>query len=149
LSNTPPLYTPPLYNVNASRDPDQRAYMEELEARGECLFCPDFLLNDTSQTVVRETPGWIVIRNRFPYSGTSEHLLLVPRPHVTRISDLDEATQAGFWQTLNQVIDELGITTYSIGARNGDPELTRATVAHAHVHVLVPDGSTPLRMRLG
>lgn len=131
------------------RTAEQLADMEELEARGLCLFCPDGLAEHGRQRVLWETSHWSITPNEFPYKGTALHLLLVPRQHVGDILDLDEAARADFWTALGWVRDRYELTYYGLGVRNGDCRYTGATIAHLHAHVVVapPDPEAVVRMR--
>ena len=102
------------------RSAEQLADMEQLEARGLCLFCPDGLAQHGRQCVLRETSHWSITPNEFPYPGTALHLLLVPHQHVGDILDLDEAARADFWTALGWVRDRYELTYYGLGVRNGD-----------------------------
>ncbi|MEI4272646.1 HIT family protein [Klenkia sp. LSe6-5] len=135
-----------LYCPANARMPEQVARMADLEARGVCLFCADAGSEVGGGDLVAETEHWRAVRNDFPYRGAAEHLLLVPRTHVTDVLDLDDAARAELWDVLRTV---RGGSTgpYGLGMRNGPCEGTGGTIAHVHLHVLVPDGEQPLRMR--
>jgi diadenosine tetraphosphate (Ap4A) HIT family hydrolase len=135
-----------LYCPANARTPEQVARMADLEARGVCLFCADAGSEAGGGQVVTETAHWRALHNDFPYAGAAEHLLLVPRAHVTDVLDLDDDARADLWTILRSVRgDTRG--PYGLGMRNGPCEGTGGTIAHAHLHVLVPDGERPLRMR--
>jgi diadenosine tetraphosphate (Ap4A) HIT family hydrolase len=133
------------------RTADQLADMEQLEARGLCLFCPDGLAEHGRQRVLWQTSHWSITPNEFPYQGTALHLLLVPRQHVGDLLDLDEAGRADFWTALGWVRDRYELTYYGLGVRNGDCRYSGATIRHVHAHVLVGDPDAepevPVRMR--
>ncbi|SCX59738.1 Diadenosine tetraphosphate (Ap4A) hydrolase [Klenkia marina] len=120
--------------------------MADLEARGVCLFCADAGSEVGGGDLVAETEHWRAVGNDFPYRGAAEHVLLVPRAHVTDVLDLGDVARAELWDVLRTV---RGGSTgpYGLGMRNGPCEGTGGTIAHVHLHVLVPDGEQPLRMR--
>src|SRR5689334_18893361 len=66
-----------LYDVDAGRSDQQRAYMEELEAKGICIFCPEHVAEYQGQPVEFSGEHWYVTRNDFPYEGTVAHYLIV------------------------------------------------------------------------
>ncbi|SDP40917.1 HIT domain-containing protein [Klenkia soli] len=135
-----------LYCPANARTAEQVARMADLGARGVCLFCADAGSEAGGGQVVTETVHWRALHNDFPYAGAAQHLLLVPRAHVTDVLDLDDEARADLWTILRTVRgDTRG--PYGLGMRNGPCEGTGGTIAHAHLHVLVPDGERPLRMR--
>jgi ATP adenylyltransferase len=142
-----------LYCLQNARGPEQQARMRELEAAGVCLFCPDGLAAYGSQDrPVAETAAWLAVDNDFPYAGARRHLLLIPRAHVVDLGELDVDARADFWTVLDGVRAATGAEDYGVGIRSGDCAATGGTIAHLHVHFLVPDSeagdeSQPLRMR--
>jgi diadenosine tetraphosphate (Ap4A) HIT family hydrolase len=132
-----------LYCLGNARGEQQRREMEDLDARGVCLFCPDELVADPGQPIVVATEHWNVTPNEFPYAGTRTHLLLVPREHVTDLLDLSSEAQVDFWVALAEVRRRYDLAFYGLGARNGDCRFTGGTIAHVHVHVVVGDVDAP------
>jgi ATP adenylyltransferase len=132
-----------LYHLGNSRSDAQRRDMEDLEARGVCLFCPEHLASDPDQRIVLSTRHWNVTPNEFPYAGTRVHLLLVPKVHATDLLDLPAEALADFWTALADVRRHYGLDYYGLGARNGDFRCTGGTIAHVHVHVIVGDVDDP------
>ncbi len=66
----------------ARRNPEYLQLLKEAERSGRCPFCPP------SETVLDCFGGWVTIASRFPYEGTSVHLLLVPERHVAELDEL-------------------------------------------------------------
>ena len=52
--------------------------MEELEAAGVCIFCPEHVGAYQREPVEHSGEHWYVKRNDFPYAGTRAHYLIVP-----------------------------------------------------------------------
>jgi ATP adenylyltransferase len=140
-----------LYCMENYRTAEQLATMQELEAAGLCLFCPDGLQQQPRQRILWETAHWTVTPNEFPYKGTALHLLVVPHEHATDLLDLSSASQLDFWNALAMIRERFDLNYYGLGVRNGDCQFTGATIAHVHAHVIVGDtGSAdevPVRMR--
>jgi diadenosine tetraphosphate (Ap4A) HIT family hydrolase len=138
-----------LYYLGNARSEEQRAYMRELEADGVCLFCPEQMAADPDQEILHRTAHWTVTPNRFPYAGTTLHLMLVPDEHATDLLDLSGAAQQDFWTALRWVRDRYDLTYYGLGARNGECRHTGGTIAHVHVHVIVGDPAAgPVRFKV-
>jgi ATP adenylyltransferase len=138
-----------LYHLDNSRGDQQTAYMRRLAADGICIFCPEHLVADPEQEIIHRTECWIVTPNKFPYTGTKLHLMLVPDEHVTDLLDLSPAAQQDFWTALGWIRERYGLTYYGLGARNGDCRYTGGTIAHVHVHVIVGDPDQgPVRFKV-
>jgi ATP adenylyltransferase len=138
-----------LYYLDHARFPEQRAKMEELEAAGICMFCPQHLTAPDEQPVLQELEHWIITPNRFPYLDTELHLLLVPREHVTDMADLSEAAQLGFFQTLAWIRQKYELRHYGLAIRNGDCARTGGTIRHLHAHLVVGQaGGEPVKFKL-
>lgn len=143
-----------LYCFENARTPEQLAEMERLERLGICLFCPEAVTTLHSQPIHWEGEHWTVISNAFPYNGTSLHLLLVPKVHVSDMIDLPSEAQQEFWTALSEIRQIYGLTHYGLGVRSGDCRYTGATIRHVHAHLLVGAESVdaegqfaPIRMR--
>ena len=139
-----------LYCLANVRTAEQRSRMVALEDAGVCLFCPEGLGMYSATGPLFENASWLVVANDFPYAGTRQHLLLIPRAHVGDLLELDPAAREQFWDALAAARALGGASYYGLGVRNGDCAATGATIAHLHLHLLVPDpeaGDQPVRMR--
>ena len=77
-----------LYHLPAARGEEQRRYMEELEAAGICVFCPEHFAAYHREPVELSGEHWYVTRNDYPYAGTRAHYLIVPHLHVRAFEEL-------------------------------------------------------------
>lgn len=139
-----------LYYPKNYRTQEQLAQMNELEAAGICLFCPEHLPN--YRPVLHRTAHWSLVANQYPYRGARLHFLLLPDEHVTDIVDLTAAAQADFFVALRWARDEHDMQFYGLAARNGDCAFTGGTIRHVHLHMLQgsPDEAefVPVRVKL-
>lgn len=132
-----------LYELDNARTPDQWNEMSALERDGICVFCP----NGTEP--LHRVDEWAVRHNRYPYRGAQLHLLLAPDEHVCRIDALPVSARAGMWSAVSWVETEYNAYVYGLGIRNGHPAWTGATVAHLHVHMIVPKLYRAVRFTIG
>lgn len=142
-----------LYYLGNARSDVQRQEMVALEAAGLCIFCPSSYTRSSQRQkllehehgsswmkeVVLETETWVVLRNEYPYPGALHHLMLVPKEHVTRQTDLSADAKAGYWEILDLLVAHLGSDYFVLGSRNGDLRFTGGTIAHLHIQVIVGD----------
>ena len=136
----------PLYHLPAARSEDQRAYMQDLEERRICVFC----LEHQRAEVALEGDHFYVTRNLFPYRGTKEHWLIVPRTHVRAFDELPDEAGAELWAMKRWLKDRLAPAATATVERSGDMRLNGGSVAHLHTHfvALGSDPQTTVRFRV-
>ena len=120
-----------LYHLPAARNDDQRAYMEDLETRGICVFC----LEHRRAEVALEGEHFYVTRNIFPYRGTREHWLIVPRAHVRAFDELPDEAGAELWALKRRLKGDASAT--ATVERSGDMRYNGGSVAHLHIHFVI------------
>lgn len=126
-----------LYFLGNSRSEMQTAEMKRLERENICAFCWEGL-RTTGQWAEIVSAHWAATENRYPYERAARHFLLLPYAHVTDMRDLTIAARADFFTILDATTRRFGIADYEIKIRCGDPQVTGATVAHLHVHLIEP-----------
>jgi ATP adenylyltransferase len=139
-----------LYHVAAGRGPEQRRHMEDLEAAGICVFCPEHFAAYHREPIEMEGSHWYVTKNDYPYEGTSAHYLVVPHDHVVSFDELPDEAGAELWalkRALKAKLEPLAVATVE---RSGDMRYNGGSVAHLHVHVvaLEPVPSRTVRFRV-
>jgi len=125
--------------------PWRLAYVTEAGAdRAGCIFCPAPGRLEADDLVVYEGRQFFVILNKFPYN--SGHVMVVPRRHVGRLSDLEPAEVVelgelaqGCERALAEAYAPHG---FNMGLNLGKPA-GAGVLGHLHLHV-VPrwDGDT-------
>ena len=105
-----------------------------------CPFC-DYLAQDPSHDrenflLVRSERAFVVL-NRYPYSNG--HLMVLPNQHASRLTDLDQATQAELMLLTTYCTDILKRSYHAHGFNVGI-NLGKAAGAgmelHLHIHVV-------------
>jgi diadenosine tetraphosphate (Ap4A) HIT family hydrolase len=134
-----------LYDFAAARTDEQRAKMEDLEARGECIFCPEH-----AGELLHRGEHWYVKHNDFPYAGTAAHLLIVPVRHVVAFDELPDEAGAELWAIKRMLKAQLAPLATATVERSGDMRLNGGSVAHLHTHFVALDDapSTTVRFRV-
>jgi ATP adenylyltransferase len=135
---------PPLYNLDAARDEAQRAYMEELEEAGICVFCPEHVARYHPKPVEQTGEHWYVTRNGYPYEGAAAHYLIVARRHVASFEELPDEAGAELWQIRRGLKGQLAPLAMATVERSGDMRFNGGSVAHLHVHLVALE-ETPAR----
>ena len=122
-----------LYHLPAARSDDQRAYMADLEQRVICVF---FLEHQRAE-IEHEGEHFYVTRNLWPYKGTKEHWLIVPRAHVRAFDELPDEAGAELWAIKRRL--KGGAEATATVERSGDMRYNGGSVAHLHIHFVVLD----------
>lgn len=131
-----------LYHIPAARTDEQRANMEDLEARGICIFCPEYITEDVSPITI-ETDHWMVKNNSFPYKNTKIHLLLIPKAHARTMPELSDAAQLDFFTALKHAETQYELDSYALVTRSGDMKKNAGSIEHIHTHIIVGDTENP------
>lgn len=136
-----------LYNLDAARSDEQRAYMQRLEQAGICIFCPEHIAEYQSAPVELSGRHWLVTENAFPYQGTTAHYLIIARSHVISFHELPDAAGAELWaikRELKQRFEPLAVATVE---RSGDIRYNGGSVAHLHTHFVALPGTPTTEVR--
>ena len=130
-----------LYHLEAARTEEQRRYMEELEAAGVCVFCPEHVAAHHREPVEHTGEHWYVTRNDYPYAGTTAHYLIVPHRHVVSFEELPDAAGAELWAIKRMLRERLAPAATATVERSGDMRFNGGSVAHLHTHFVALDPS--------
>jgi ATP adenylyltransferase len=137
-----------LYCLANARHEEQVQRMQALMNDNVCFFCPAGLaMFPSEEAPLAEAAHWLALKNDYPYRGARFHALLVPRAHVRDLADLESDALVELKSVLREVKRLAAADAYGLGARNGPCESTGGTIAHLHLHFLVPEGDVSLRMR--
>ena len=134
-----------LYDLSAARTAEQLARMQDLEARGVCIFCPEH-----AGEILHRGEHWYVKVNDFPYEGTLAHYLIVPVRHVVAFDELPDEAGAELWAIKRMLKAQLAPLATATVERSGDMRLNGGSVAHLHTHFVALDDapSTTVRFRV-
>ena len=136
-----------LYNLEAARRADQRAYMEDLEAQGICVFCPEHVEHYHREPIEHTGAHWYLTRNDYPYEGSAAHYLIVSRRHVASFVELPDEAGAELWAIRRELARRLKPLALATVERSGDMRYNGGSVAHLHVHLVALDASPAATVR--
>jgi histidine triad (HIT) family protein len=100
---------------------------------GACIFC-EIVAGRSPAYIVHEDATTVAFLDLFPF--TRGHLLVIPKRHVDRLTDLPTAEYAPFLSALARVcqrMDRLS-THYNVALNQGS--LAGQIVFHLHFHVI-------------
>jgi histidine triad (HIT) family protein len=99
----------------------------------DCLFCR-IVAGKIPATIVYEDDDVMAINDVFPRAPF--HVLVVPKKHVEKLSELDDEVLGGqLLQAVRRVTRQGGVAeNFRLVVNNGD--VAGQTVPHLHLHVL-------------
>lgn len=116
---------------------EKRTYARYLKSvdPAKCIFCG---ILPPSDQIVRETKHFKILKNIFAYSiwdscGVREHLMIVPKRHVTSLKGLTKPEKVEYVD----LIQEYESKHYDIFSRS--PRSTIRSVGHVHTHCIKTD----------
>lgn len=128
-----------LYYLGNARSKEQYIEMVQLEKDGICIFCPEHVTKEGKKFIILSNDNWVLVKNDYPYPGTKYHYLMLPKDHVSMMTELEPSAQSDFWELLDQAVHMFTLTYWGLASRNGDPMYTGATIRHLHFHLIVAD----------
>lgn len=121
------------------RSEDQLQEYERIFDAGVCPFCLEYREEYTQGTRLHDGPHWWLFQNNWPYKNTRRHIMAVLREHGIYMEDVPSGSGDELFAQLAKIEKEDGYTLAAIEARYGFVILTGASVAHLHLHLLIPD----------
>lgn len=136
-----------LYDIAAARTDEQRRKMEELEAAGVCVFCPEHFAAHHREPVEIDGEHWYVTKNDYPYPGTAEHYLIVAHAHVSSFEQLPDEAGAELWALRRELKARVRTPSVATIERSGDMRYNGSSVSHLHVHFVALDTAPTATVR--
>ena len=122
-----------------SRKFSQYKKMVEDLLAGRCPFCQ---IDPDRNPLIRANDHWVAWHCNPSEANTALHLLVVPRRHVTSMSELrDDPEGLALLRIMRELEVEFDITSSGWLCRDGDATLSAGTIPHLHWHRMVPDGT--------
>jgi diadenosine tetraphosphate (Ap4A) HIT family hydrolase len=139
-----------LYDISAGRTAHQIQYMEQLEADGICIFCPEHVESHHREPIEHAGEYWYVTKNDYPYAGTAAHYLIVPHRHITSFDELPDEAGAELWAIKRMLKAQLAPLATATVERSGNMRLNGGSVAHLHAHfvALPAEPETTVRFKV-
>lgn len=101
--------------------------------RDRCPFCADGELFDKDM-LIWEGDFWVIMRNKFPYTGNDKHLLVTPKRHVILSSEITEREWWEFVYIHNFMREFFWENEYFSFTRETYFNESDRSVEHLHMH---------------
>lgn len=132
-------------NKQNARKGEYRRVIEEIDGIGKCPFCPNNFIYH-KEPILRRRGGWFLTKNSWPYKYTSHHLVIIGKKHKENLSDLTGKDFQDVLVLAKWAIKEYNIQGGALAMRFGNTNLTGASVAHIHFHILSPKRDKKTRL---
>ena len=121
--------------MTATRSTAEERQYQKLRKQDSGADCPFCTIQHGHEQFVTETDHFRIIRNRTPYSlwdshKVADHLMLVPKKHTDRLSELPKNAMAEDTEVLGKYEDQ----GYNIYARSPGSKIK--SVIHQHTHLI-------------
>lgn len=130
-----------LVNLENAREDQQRERMENSERLKVCIFCTEGLKEIHKLPILKENKTFLVTDNAFPYQGTLHHVLIIPKAHISNISELGVEEWCDMKEMIDWVIKDRKIDGGSLFIRFGDSSYNCGSLNHLHIHIIVGNAS--------
>lgn len=124
-------------NLKNTRSKGYAAVLRQIEKDNVCPFCTKHFLKYHTRPILKNGRHWILTENFNPYPGTTHHLLLVSKKHVTHFGDLSAAAHAELFAILLPELKKRKIKGGGLFMRFGDSEHNFSSVGHLHAQLVV------------
>lgn len=109
-------------------------YNEEKYSDDNCIFCK-IKIGEIPSKLIKENNYCIVFADLNPKAKI--HLLIVPKPHIKDITELDDFIMSKVLETIKELVKELNIDSFRI--INNCGKGAGQSVFHVHFHLLSGD----------
>jgi len=134
-------------NVNRdnARPGEYRKVIEKIQSKGKCPFCPDNFLYH-KKPILKRKDAWFLTENSWPYKDTSHHLIIIGEKHKENFSQLTSKDFQDVASLAKWAVREYRIQGGALTMRFGNTNLTGASVAHIHFHIISPRQNKKTRL---
>lgn len=125
--------------VNAKNTSSKQyaAVLRKIEKENICPFCWENFLTHHTRPIIEKGRYWLLTENFNPYPGTTQHLLLVSKKHVTHFKDLPTAAFAELFRLVEPELKKRGVKGGGLFMRFGDSDYNFSSVGHLHAQLIV------------
>jgi histidine triad (HIT) family protein len=102
-------------------------------ARDGCVFC-EVIAHRSPSFVVYEDAETLAFLDLFPV--TRGHVLVVPKPHIDRLTDLPEESYRGYLRAVTEVCRRMERLSSHYNVSMNQGELAGQIIFHMHFHVI-------------
>lgn len=115
----------------------------EIATSGRCPLCQSN--GDNKPIIEREDArAWEV----GPGQHVTKHFLIAPRRHVVSLRELALSEIGGMHRLKDVLLEQVHAPDYAVVVKEHDPALPRTVFYHLEMHVVVPEGTGAVSMKI-
>ncbi|MBL7150253.1 MAG: HIT domain-containing protein [Candidatus Pacebacteria bacterium] len=122
-------------NIKNARRGEYKRVIEKIALIGKCPFCKENFKYH-KKPVFKRKNGWFLTNNSWPYKNTDCHLIIIGEKHKENFSELTKKDFEAVVYLAKWAIKKYKIKGGGFAMRFGDTNLSRASVAHIHFHII-------------
>lgn len=127
-------------NISNAKSKDEMEALEKIAKGDFCPFCqPDYIKNEHGKPILKDGKFWFATENRWPYAGSSNHLVFIHKKHHVSLLDLSTDEWIELKEMVSNLVNELKIPGATFLMRFGDNKYTGGTVTHLHAQLVSGD----------
>lgn len=135
-----------------ARSPEYATELLRIQRSRKCPFCPGGkTLVEGQDPILAENDSWIAIQSHTPIANSDHHWVIFPKRHVTDLTEQNSSETWDFLVLLKKLQKMFGGSgdVLCFSAREGNTEITGATVRHIHFNVYVPTKGDVVTVHFG
>jgi diadenosine tetraphosphate (Ap4A) HIT family hydrolase len=101
-------------------------------------ICPLCTLKWHTNPILKTSGGWFITETFQPYENAALHFLIIGKKHKENLNQLSPCDWKEISDLQKWAIKKYKLRGGGIAMRFGDTAYTGATVAHLHMHLIVP-----------
>ena len=111
--------------------------LKRIHKEGICPFCWQNFLRHHTRPIISKGRHWLLTDNFSPYPGTTHHLLIVSKYHVSHFSELPPAAHKELFAIITPELTRRKVQGGGLFMRFGNGSYNMSSVGHLHAQVIV------------
>lgn len=139
-------------NTGNARNKEQIEAHEKIEKGDFCPFCEkDYIKNEHKKPILINSDHWMATENRWPYKGSSAHILFIHKKHIESIDEISDEAWSELRKITSETTKNLEIPGGTLVLRTGNTNYNGGTVRHIHAQFISgdPNNKEPVLTRVG
>jgi len=124
-------------NINNARKGEYQKVIERIAKTGKCPFCKEHFKYH-KKPILKRKDDWFLTEASWPYKNTDCHLMILGEKHRENLFELKKKDFEAVFFLAGWAIKKYKIKGGGLVMRFGDTDLTGASVAHLHFHLISP-----------
>jgi diadenosine tetraphosphate (Ap4A) HIT family hydrolase len=116
---------------------DYKKILKKIEKTGKCPFC-DENLEFHKEPIIKKYRDWFITKNSYPYQNTKYHFLIIPKKHLTDISELNSDDLKSIQYLIKFTNKNFKVGGGKLFLKFGEKKFSLSSIDHLHFHLIIP-----------